>query len=168
MDLLIDYLANHPAHQRKVATWHHAAWGHLNMPARGVGQRCREFADQPAHEALNTTWLALLDGQPVASVSLLADDLDVRPELSPWLASLYVAPAWRRRGLGSRMIDRALDAAARLGWPRVYLFTADQVEYYRARGWQDLGREDCHGESVTLMMRQLASAVAAGPGASGG
>ncbi|MBK8006160.1 MAG: GNAT family N-acetyltransferase [Gemmatimonadetes bacterium] len=58
------------------------------------------------------------------------------PPLSPWLASVFVRPDRRGKGLGQALARRVLLEAAALGHARVYLFTTDQAGWYARMGWQ--------------------------------
>jgi GNAT superfamily N-acetyltransferase len=51
--------------------------------------------------------VAFLDDTPVGSVSLIASNMDTRPELTPWLAALFVLPQYRRRGVGTALCGDA-------------------------------------------------------------
>lgn len=97
--------------------------------------------------------LAGLPGKyaPPAGELLLARDLQGRPSgcvgLRP-LASdgrceikrLYVLPAGRGRGLGKRLIDTILEAAARIGYREVLLDTlpemVEAIDLYRRSGFE--------------------------------
>ncbi len=61
----------------------------------------------PAH------WSALLP---------LFDDLEGDPR-NPWLASVFVPAEQRGKGIASALVAAIEDAARRLGYPTLYLFT---------------------------------------------
>lgn len=48
------------------------------------------------------TFILLVDGDPVGTASLVAHDLNERPELTPWLAGVFVEPHARGRGHAAR------------------------------------------------------------------
>ncbi len=55
----------------------------------------------------------LLDGdRPVGTASPEREDLEARPDLSPWLAGVYVEPAFRGRGYATALVRR-VEAFAR-------------------------------------------------------
>ena len=48
----------------------------------------------------------------VTQVAVVADDMDgVRPAMSPWIATLWVDPRHRRRGIATRLLQEALRVA---------------------------------------------------------
>ncbi len=57
----------------------------------------------------------LEDGAPAATASLAAEDLDERPQLSPWLAGVYVVPEARGRGLARALVSAVEEAARSAG-----------------------------------------------------
>jgi N-acetylglutamate synthase-like GNAT family acetyltransferase len=135
----IDYLANHPSFIPTLAHWHHAQWSYLR-PEDTLERRTTRMKTRLGKKQIPTTFVAYEtteDGTEIVigSASLLAQDLDTRPELSPWLASVYVAEEYRRRGIGSALVRRAVKEAAALGVETLYLFTPDREQFYKRLGW---------------------------------
>jgi GNAT superfamily N-acetyltransferase len=63
-----------------------------------------------------------VDGEELlGSANLVAADLPPRPELTPWLAQLFVAPARRRAGVAPALVRAVLERARGCGFGRVYL-----------------------------------------------
>ena len=52
---------------------------------------------------LPQTYVLLADGRPVGTASLAAKDLEERPELTPWLAGVFVEPESRGHGYAGRL-----------------------------------------------------------------
>jgi N-acetylglutamate synthase-like GNAT family acetyltransferase len=52
--------------------------------------------------------------------------MDTRLDLAPWLASVLVAPAYRRRGVGSALAERVVEEARALAVETLYLYTYDK------------------------------------------
>jgi predicted N-acetyltransferase YhbS len=61
-------------------------------------------------------------GRMVGTASLLFDDLEGDPR-NPWLASVFVPAEQRGKGIASALVVAIEDAAMRLGYPQLYLFT---------------------------------------------
>jgi predicted N-acetyltransferase YhbS len=106
-------------------------------------------------------WVAFLDGRPVGCVSLIARNMDTRPDLTPWLAALFVLPEYRDHGVGETLTRRCEREATKAGFARLFLYTSRAREYYRRLGWLPVDEEFYEGEAVTVMMRDL-SAMASG------
>ena len=143
----IKHLPEDPALVRRIAEWHDAEWSHLS--GRTVEDRIAEFSEHGTDIPL--TLVAWLDGAPVGTVSLLVRDMDVHQELTPWLGSVFVLPEHRSRGIGTRLVGRAVEEAQRLGVATLYLFTEDRAGFYAAMGWEAMHSFLYHGETVTLM-----------------
>lgn len=100
-----------------------------------------------------------LDGLvPAGMVTLKLDDLWSRKDLNPWLSSLYVAPEYRRQGVGDALIQSILARAGDLQFNDVYLFlgNADQEglkRYYVKRGWDIIDTAIDNDEEDTKILR---------------
>ncbi len=68
-------------------------------------------------------------------------DLDVRPDIYPYLANLYVQEDYRGNGIVKLLIDRALSEAKRLGLSELFLYTK-HVGLYEKYGWEFIGEID--------------------------
>lgn len=76
----------------------------------------------------------LRDGQPIALIGL---------ELYPptaLLRSLAVAPAWRRLGLGKRLVEFAESQARNAGISTLYLLTTTAAAFFSRLGYADSSR----------------------------
>ena len=72
----------------------------------------------------------------LGTASLIASDLDERPQFSPWVAAVWVEPDARRHGIGAALVDQATNAAFSLGFARVYLCARrERLDFYRRLGW---------------------------------
>jgi predicted N-acetyltransferase YhbS len=155
-DVRIEYLADHSQCVDQLARWHHAQWSYLN-PARSLEERKNELARHNAPRQVPTTFVALQNGEPLGSASLVEHDLKRRTDLTPWLASVYVAPDYREQGLGSALVARVVEEAQALGFGTLYLFTTDRESFYGRRGWVTFEQSDCNGASIVLMSKALAN-----------
>jgi GNAT superfamily N-acetyltransferase len=101
------------------------------------------------------TFVMLVDGEPVGTASLIAHDLAARPDLTPWLAGVFIAPAARRRDHVRHLIG-AVEAAARAAAiPTLWLYTTTAERIYARAGWQFIESFTRCGEPAALMCRHL-------------
>jgi GNAT superfamily N-acetyltransferase len=90
----------------------------------------------------------------VGTASLVFDDLEGDPR-NPWLASVFVPPSQRRKGVASALIGTVERAARRFGYPRLYLFTTSARALYAGLGWHALEQRDYRGEHIQVMDKAL-------------
>ena len=81
-------------------------------------------------------------GTFLGTASLIASDLDERPELTPWVAAVWVEERARGQGVGAALVDAAARAAFALGFPRAYLCArARMTRFYERLGWTLIERK---------------------------
>lgn len=137
-----------------LAAWHHLQWEYLN-PGRTLEQRIADMQPQLRDGLIPSTWVAVDAGAALGSASLLPHDMDTHPELTPWLASVFVAPEFRRRGIAAQLVRRVMSEAKGGGISTLHLFTPDQARFYAGLGWDVAAEEDYMGDAVTLMRFSL-------------
>jgi len=91
----------------------------------------------------------------VGSVSLVERDLPGYDHWSPWLASLFVRPDCRHRGIGKLLVRHAEAKAQALGMDVLYLFTPGQHDFYAALNWSVVSQAVAADQPVTIMARNL-------------
>ena len=152
--MIIDDLANHAHLIPELGRWHQAQWAYLN-PGETLEQRIARMQEYCEPAPIPSTFVALEDGVPLGSAALVAHDMDTHMELSPWLASVFVAPARRRQGIGSAVVRRVVEAAAALDVETLYLCTPDRADFYATMGWQVRSREEYRKEHMVVMQLDL-------------
>ncbi len=121
------------------------------MPGLTVEDLTRIFNGHLNRDCIPLTLIAFFDGQPAGTASIYVHDLDTRPSLSPWLAAVYVAPSYRKQGIGSELVKAVECTAKKLQIGRLYLFTPDQEPFYARLGWSVLERAEYWNQSVVIM-----------------
>jgi GNAT superfamily N-acetyltransferase len=91
----------------------------------------------------------------VGTAGLRHDDLASRPDLTPWLAGVFVEPAARSRGYANALVRQVEAFAAAAGVPTLWLYTWTAAPLYARLGWQPVGPETDRGKDVVLMTRHL-------------
>jgi GNAT superfamily N-acetyltransferase len=51
----------------------------------------------------------------MGSAAIIDSDMDTRPELTPWLASVFVAKEFRNQGVGSRLVEHVMEEVRKAG-----------------------------------------------------
>ncbi len=101
--------------------------------------------------------LAECDGKPAGLCLFVREEADPnpRPDLSPWLAALFVAAEFRGRGIGAALVKAIEDHARKVGTATLYLYTSEAEPFYAGLGWIVRDRFTQNGEACTLMAREL-------------
>jgi GNAT superfamily N-acetyltransferase len=126
-----------------LADWHHHEWASLN-PGQTVDQRIESMQAYLSDDLIPSTFIAK-GTHLMGSAAIIESDMDNRPELTPWLASVFVAKEFRNRGVGSRLVKHVMDEARKAVIKELYLFTPDRVSFYERLGWRFLDYEEYRG-----------------------
>jgi predicted N-acetyltransferase YhbS len=147
-------LVERPDLAAQVAAWGFAEWGYLN-PGETLAQRMIRIEGKMNVDRVPIAFVALDDdGGIVGTASLIFDDLEGDPR-NPWLASVYVPPEQRKKGVASALVRTVEDAARRLGYTRLYLFTSTAPKLYADLGWRPLEQRDYRGDHIQIMDKTL-------------
>ncbi len=149
-------LADHLDQLQLLARLHHTEWSHVSR-FKTVDEHVNKLKSRIGHGPIPATYILLIDRTVAGSVSLLDhDDIDnVRPDLSPWLASLYVEPRHRRRGYGTALVEYCIRRAGDFGCATLYLYTDTHSQFYVRFGWRPIENRTSRGLEVTVMELQL-------------
>lgn len=147
-------LVERPDLAEQVSVWGFGEWGHLN-PGQTLEQRRVLIQGKMNVDRVPIAFVALGDDDGiVGTASLIFDDLEGDPR-NPWLASVYVPPEHRRKGIASALIRTVENAARRIGYDRLYLFTSTAPSLYAGLGWRALEQRDYRGEHIQVMEKSL-------------
>jgi GNAT superfamily N-acetyltransferase len=77
----------------------------------------------------------------LGTASVIASDLAERPQLTPWVAAVWVDPQARQRGVGAALVDRAAQDCFAMDIGRVYLCARpERSSFYEGLGWTPIER----------------------------
>jgi len=145
-------LAEYPAALSLCARWNFEQWG------REEGKTLEEIAEalrgMSRTDGSEHAFVALVEGEPAGMVLLIDCDLASHAHLKPWVAGVYVEPAFRRRGAAAAMVAAAEECARSQGSTEAFLYTGIPGLYARL-GWS--AREILGGKEAgsVLMAKRL-------------
>src|SRR5262249_3994835 len=128
----IDYLARPLHFLPTLAEWMYREW------FQSVGLTFDHAVDQlfeRLHEDELPLALVAFTDEALGMVSIVEQVAPDDCDLITCLAGLYVAPVWRRQGVGGCLCQRALLEAGCLGHAKLGLYTPDQEAFYARLGW---------------------------------
>ncbi len=152
----IHQLNDFPQYAPILAYWSYHQWYlKRDIPFTALVQ---SYYERAHNTSTPLAWVAINEKKlPVGMASLKNNDLWSRPDLNPWLASLYIVPEYRFMGIGDSLVKAVVAKAKELGYSRLYLFegqneTVNLISYYTKRGFSVL--EEAHdndGNPTTIM-----------------
>lgn len=128
------------------ASWIYQEWGHRN-PASTLADVTTRFLARANLDEIPIAFVALWDGQPVGTASLIAKE-DPSDVIGPWVASVFVPEKYRGMGIARQLIEVTEAEALQLGFSRVWLSAAAPTMYEKL-GYQ-FTDERKHGEPVMV------------------
>lgn len=152
MDILD--LKEEPEHIPLLAAWHHHEWASLN-PGQSLQHRIDKMQCYLGDALIPGTFIAKENDQLIGSAAIVEHDMDNKPELSPWLASVFVDPRYRRKGVGTSLILHVMNKAKEAGIKTLYLFTPNEEAFYEKLGWSTINNELYLDQTVTIMKIKL-------------
>ncbi|WP_425992118.1 GNAT family N-acetyltransferase [Afipia sp. DC4300-2b1] len=155
MNVTISDLRQQPAFFDTVAdriwrTW----WKERGFPADYIAGRLRENMNpSPIPFAL----VAHRDETFIGTASVIAADLEERPQYSPWVAAVWVDPKYRMQEIGTELVGRAVGEAFALNFRRVYLCAQkERRRFYTRQGWVPI-EEDVGERKLTVFVKNAGS-----------
>jgi len=98
------------------------------------------------------TVVALVEGIPVGSCSVIQNDCVHRPQYSPWVAAVFVKPQMRHCGIASAILQEAAAIAGRGDVKDLYIdCLATTAQVYERNGWKVFEREVGDKDSVVML-----------------
>ncbi|SDR11844.1 GNAT family N-acetyltransferase [Pseudovibrio sp. Tun.PSC04-5.I4] len=106
-------------------------------------------------QTLPTTLIAHDEEQFLGMVMLVKSDMSKRPQYTPWLASLWVAPDHRGKGVGSRLAKELKTHTFSSGANQLYLFAKPSLRgFYETLGWRCI-EDDVNGVDIFIKERRV-------------
>ena len=103
------------------------------------------------------TYIAVNPEDELLGMATLVDD-DELPESNepgPWLAAVLTVSSKRQNGVGSTLVQQVVKRAHQHGHRELFLYTADEQEWYAKKGWIPTRETELNGIAHTVMRLPL-------------
>jgi GNAT superfamily N-acetyltransferase len=149
VSLTICPLADAPEAIPLLAMWVHEEWS--DFDARSEESIQAQLAENLNRDHIPITFVAVQQAIVCGTVSLDLADLPSYDHLSPWLASLYVVPAARGKGIGNALVRQVQKFAKSHGFGTLHLWTPGSTRLYESCGWTLSQRTTYRSRTISLM-----------------
>jgi N-acetylglutamate synthase-like GNAT family acetyltransferase len=158
MNITIEYINDHPEVIKTVAKWHYDQW-HDVLPNFTLDTYTEFLSSHYRRGGIPSMFVAVDNGKVIGTAALDNDDMDTHPQLTPWIASLYVDGKYRKQGVGETLVRRVIEEARSAGVKKLYLFTPDREHYLGRFGWRTLFKELYYGEMESVMVLDISAQI---------
>ena len=155
--ITLAYLADHKEYIPELAQGVFTQWETM-YTGQGKGPKDLEaqMLDRAITDAIPLTMIALENDKLVGSVTIKTQDFASRPDLSPWIAAVFVFPEFRHRGIGSKLVLHAEKIAKEnFGVDKIYLYTGSASKLYAKLGYAVVEEVDRGDKILTVMEKGL-------------
>ena len=136
-----------------VAGWLWREW--WERKGRSLQQTQAVYATCTAEKGAPQMFVLLEGELPVGTATLARKDLDEKPDLTPWLAGVFVIPDRRGRGYVYHLFA-GFEAACRSASIKVaWLYTNTAERVYQRAGWETTELIQRPGKLPVTLMRRI-------------
>jgi GNAT superfamily N-acetyltransferase len=125
-----------------------AFWQHKGKPLKALQDGMRNFLE-PATR-IPFALVAEQDGRLCGNTLVIESDEPARPDLTPWIAAVWVDENMRKQGVAAALLQEAIKRSAALGVERLYLSSRPALrDFYTKLGWRPIDHDV--GESKLIV-----------------
>lgn len=149
-EMQIESMMHHKDLIPTVAQWYLAAFGTKETTI----EQCEEILRSRLNDdCLSCCFLAFIEDEFVGTVSLTANDIPTKPELSPCIAHLFVSEQYRCQNIGQSLVEYAKQKLKEMNFQTAYLYTVNKTvhKWYEKLGWKIIGGGYSNGIEIKIM-----------------
>jgi len=137
-----------------IAKWIHEEWAYV-YPQKTFQDIQRTLFGRVNENELPVTLIAHDERGVLGTASLKDSDLDILPELKPWISSVYVHPDHRGAGIARALAYEIEKIATQKGYRKLYLFNPISAGVFEKMGWSLLKTVQYGGKELAIMVKDL-------------
>lgn len=138
-----------------VNSWLYEQWGHHDKDNDKQDWLAEKKEELNNDQLLPIRLVAIEEGKPVGTASIVKHDMKTHTELEPWMADVYVIEEKREQGIGTKLVNEIIQVAKQHNFGTLYLFTPDKKSFYENLDWSPFFNEEYRGENVDIMVYNL-------------
>jgi N-acetylglutamate synthase-like GNAT family acetyltransferase len=153
-EITVKYLADVPEAIPVIARWLYDEFHYL-IPERPIDYVIESLNTRLNYNKIPLSIIALKEHEIIGTVSLKMTDMDIRDNLTPWLASLFVNNEYRHNGVGTFLVKSVQEIAKQIGIKELFLYTPNSWDFYKKIGWTIIERLEYKSRDVVIMKYSL-------------
>lgn len=146
-----------------IAKWIHEEWAYV-YPQKTFADIQKTLFGRMNENELPITLIAHDERGVLGTASLKESDLEILPDLSPWISNVYVHPDFRGTGVGRALAEEIERIAAHKGYGRLYLFNPLSQGVFEKLGWVMVKTLDYGGKELAILAKDLPAPTASAGG----
>jgi GNAT superfamily N-acetyltransferase len=117
----------------------------------------KTLIDRAVDDKIPLTMVGFDGDTVIGSVTIKADDFSSRPDLTPWIAGVFVFEEFRLKGYGRELIQFAEGVAKeKFDYDKIYLYTGSAENLYLKVGYSVVDRVQREtGSELVIMEKEI-------------
>ena len=156
--LQIKLLADYPEAITVFTEWFEREWAPY-YGTNGPGDAREDLMECLNRKQLPIAFVALLGDEVCGTAALKTESISTHRHLTPWLAALFVAPTFRRRGVGKQLIAAVEEKAFQFGFDCIYVGigrgSGTPESTLRRRSWEFIEKTPYFVTEVSILIKRL-------------
>lgn len=137
-----------------IAKWIYDEWAYV-YPQKSLQEIQRTLISRINEREMPITLVAHDERGILGTASLKTEDLDIAPELTPWISSVYVHPDYRGEGIGAALAAEIEGIAQELGFTRLHLFNPLAQGVFEKLDWKLLKTSQYRGKELAILVKDF-------------
>jgi GNAT superfamily N-acetyltransferase len=137
-----------------IAKWIYNEWAYA-FPLRDLQEIQRGLYGRINETEMPITLIAHDERGVLGTASLKASDMDLVPEYTPWLSSVYIHPDHRGTGVAKALVDEIEKIARHLGYKKLYVFNPIAHGVFEKLGWSLLKTVQFGGKEIGILVKEI-------------
>lgn len=131
-----------------ITTWMYNWWGKIYNYSFEKVKCFMEHSMQK--DRLPQTYGLFLDEKIIGIYQFTYNDLDVRPDIYPWLANVYIDEEYRKQGYGRKLLESVKKTAqTAIDFQEIFLYT-EHIGLYEKFDWKFVSNVDTYNEKSRI------------------
>lgn len=137
-----------------IAKWIYEEWSYA-FPMRTLQEIQKSLFGRMNENEMPITLIAHDERGVLGTASLKASDMEILPELTPWLSSVFVPPDYRGQGVATALVAEIEKIARQHGFTKIHVFNPITQGIFEKMGWSVLQTVQYGGKELGILVKEI-------------